>query len=141
MKLREPGVCRVDVARGELIGATNRYVKSLADLEGLYEDSVAFNALKRELGDEVVYQVTDYKPSADAGDMIIGVTPMRPGKVGRKYYLTRGRMHANANRPEMYCGESGRSLVFSICRRARSARSRSDRARSATSPPTGSTAR
>ena len=44
MKLREPGVCRVDVARGELIGATNRYVKKLADLEGLYEDGGAFDA-------------------------------------------------------------------------------------------------
>jgi glucose-6-phosphate isomerase len=112
MKLREPGVCRVDVARGELIGATNRYVKRVADLEGLYEDSVAFNALKHELGDEVVYEVTDYKPSADPGDMIIGVTRMRPGKVGREYFFTRGHVHANANRPEMYYGESGRGVML-----------------------------
>ena len=42
MKLMEPGVCQVDVARGELVGATNRYVKTLADLEGLYEDEAAF---------------------------------------------------------------------------------------------------
>ncbi len=48
MQLREPGICRVDVARGELIGATNRYVKTLADLDGLYEDAAAFDALKRE---------------------------------------------------------------------------------------------
>src|SRR5258708_27917964 len=112
MKLREPGVFRVDVARGELIGATNRYVKKVVDLEGLYEDVVAFDALKRQLGDEIVYEVTDYKPSADAGDMIIGVTRMRPGKVGREYFLTRGHIHANANRPEMYYGERGRGLVL-----------------------------
>ena len=68
--------------------------------------------LKRELGDEIVYEVTDYKPSADAGDMIIGVTRMRPGKVGREYFLTRGHIHANANRPEMYYGESGRGLML-----------------------------
>jgi glucose-6-phosphate isomerase len=112
MKLREPGVCRVDVARGELVGATTRYVKRLVDLEGLYEDSGAFDALKHELGDEIVYEVTDYKPSADAGDMIIGVTRMRPGKVGSEYFLTRGHIHANANRPEMYYGESGRGLML-----------------------------
>ena len=53
MKFMEPGVCRVDVARGELTGATNRYVKTLADLDGLYEDAAAFEALKREWGDEV----------------------------------------------------------------------------------------
>ena len=112
MKLMEPGICRVDVARGELTGATNRYVKTLADLAGLYEDAAALELLKRERGDEVVYEVTDFKPSANAGDMIIGVTRMRPGKVGREYFLTRGHIHANANRPEMYYGESGRGLML-----------------------------
>ena len=112
MKLMEPRICRVDVARGELTGATNRYVKTLADLDGLYEDAAAFESLKRERGDEVVYEVTDFKPSANAGDMIIGVTRMRPGKVGREYFLTRGHIHANANRPEMYYGESGRGLML-----------------------------
>ncbi len=112
MKLREPGVCRVDVERGELIGATNRYVKILADLEGLYENASAFDAVKRALGDSVVYEVTDYKPSANSGDMIIGVTRMRPGKIGREYFLTRGHIHANANRPEMYYGESGQGVML-----------------------------
>ena len=96
VQLMEPGICRVDVARGELAGATNRYVKTLADLDGLYEDAAAFEALKRELGDEVVYEVTDFKPSPNAGDLIIGVTRMRPGKVGREYFLTRRHIHANA---------------------------------------------
>ena len=82
MKLREPSVCRVDVAKGELIGATNRYVRTLADLEGLYEDEAAFRALRRELGDAVTYEVTDFKPSADPGDMIFGVTRMRPARSG-----------------------------------------------------------
>ena len=112
MKLREPGVCRVDVAKGELTGATNRYVKTLADLEGLYEDEAAFRAVRRELGDAMTYEVTDFKPSADPGDMIFGVTRMRPGKVGREYFLTRGHIHARANRPEMYYGESGRSVML-----------------------------
>ncbi|MDQ0473884.1 glucose-6-phosphate isomerase [Labrys wisconsinensis] len=112
MGLREPGLCFVDVARGELRGATNRYVKTLADLEGLYEDAAAFEALRREMGDTVVYEVTDYKPSDRAGDMIIGVTRMLPGKVGREYFLTRGHIHARADRPEMYYGESGRGLML-----------------------------
>ena len=112
MKLREPGVCRVDVANGELVGATNRYVKTLADLEELYENEAAFRALRCELGDAVAYEVTDFKPSADPGDMIVGVTRMRPGKVGREYFLTRGHIHANANRPEMYYGESGRGVML-----------------------------
>ena len=112
MALREPGVCRVDVAAGALVGATNRYVKTLADLDGVYEDEAAFAALRREAGDVPVYEVTDFKPSADAGDMIIGVTRMVPGRVGREFYVTRGHIHANPNRPEMYYGESGRGVML-----------------------------
>jgi glucose-6-phosphate isomerase, archaeal len=67
MTLIEPGVCRVDVVRGQLVGATSHYVKTLADLDGLYEDAVAFDALKGVMRDEVVYEVTDYKPSARKG--------------------------------------------------------------------------
>jgi glucose-6-phosphate isomerase, archaeal len=112
MKLREPGVCRVDVAKGELVGASNRYVKTLADLEGLYEDAASFRILKEDLGTTVVYEVTDFKPSVDPGDMIVGVTRMRPGMVGGEYFFTRGHIHANANRPEMYYGESGRGVML-----------------------------
>jgi glucose-6-phosphate isomerase len=112
MKLREPGVFQVDVAKGELVGATNRYVKTLADLEGLYEDETAFRILKDSLGTAVVYEVTDFKPSIEPGDLIVGVTRMRPGRVGREYFFTRGHIHANANRPEMYYGESGRGVML-----------------------------
>ena len=112
MQLREPGLCRVDVAKGELVGATNRYAKTLVDLDGLYEDEAAYKTLCRNMGEAVVYEVTDYKPSAGAGDLILGVTRMRPGKVGREYFFTRGHIHAKADRPEMYYGESGRGLML-----------------------------
>ena len=112
MPMREPGICVVDVVKGELRGATNRYTKTLADLEGLYADDAAYRSLLRELGDTVVYEVTDYKPSNDSGDMIIGVTRMLPGKVGKEFFLTRGHIHANANRPEMYYGESGQGIML-----------------------------
>jgi glucose-6-phosphate isomerase, archaeal len=112
MSMREPGICHVDVEKGELRGASNRYTKKMADLAGLYADGAAYQAVLAELGDKVVYEVTDYKPSADAGDMIIGVTRMIPGKVGNEYFLTRGHIHANANRPEMYYGEAGHGLML-----------------------------
>ena len=54
MHLREPGICLVDVARGELVGATNRYQKTLADLSGLYEDEAAFARLVGERGGNAV---------------------------------------------------------------------------------------
>jgi glucose-6-phosphate isomerase len=112
MKLREPGICTVDVAKGELQGATNRYTKKLGELAGLYEDEAAYQAVLGERGDALVYEVSEYKPSFDAGDMIIGVTRMIPGRIGREYFLTRGHIHANRNRPEMYYGESGEGVML-----------------------------
>ena len=112
MSLREPGIFLVDVAAGALTGASNKYVKTLGDLDGLYEDRAAFDAALEEWGDRPVYEVTDYKPSTDNGDMIFGVTRMEPGKIGNEYFLTRGHIHANANRPEIYYGESGQGLML-----------------------------
>lgn len=112
MALFEPGVGYVDIAAGKLQGATNHYQKTFRDLDGLYEDAEAFAKLLNERGDAVAYEVTDYKPSANAGDIIIGVTRMEPGKVGCEYYMTRGHIHARPNRPEMYYGESGLGVML-----------------------------
>jgi glucose-6-phosphate isomerase, archaeal len=111
-RMREPGTCVVDIASGELTGATNRYAKTLADLAGVYEDEAAYRAMLEKMAGTVVYEVTSYTPSNDAGDMIIGVTRMLPGKIGREFFVTRGHIHARANRPEMYYGESGRGVLL-----------------------------
>lgn len=112
MIMREPGTCQVDVATGALRGATNRYVKTYRDLGGLYEDEAAFATLVSAKGDALAYEVTDFKPSAEPGDMIIGVTRMEPGKVGREFHMTRGHIHARPNRPEMYYGEAGHGVML-----------------------------
>jgi glucose-6-phosphate isomerase len=111
MPLREPVICPVSVSTGRLDNASGRYEKRLSDLAGLYEDSVAF-AAELSQGDRVVYEVTDYQPSANAGDMIFGVTRMSPGQIGREYFLTRGHIHARADRPEIYYGESGQGVML-----------------------------
>ena len=108
----QPTRCVVDVRRGLLEGGTGRYEKRLSDLAGIYGDEVAFRALMRETGDPLVYAVEDLKPSAASGDMIFGVTRMVPGKVGDEYFLTRGHIHAVANRPEIYYGECGTGLML-----------------------------
>jgi glucose-6-phosphate isomerase len=37
---------------------------------------------------------------------------MVPGRVGREYFLTRGHIHARANRPEIYVGEAGAGVML-----------------------------
>lgn len=109
--LREPVASVIEVSTGAMSGKTGRYEKRLSDLDGLYEDADAFRALTGKIGDAVVYAVEDFKPNDNAGDLIYGVTRMSPGRVGREYFLTRGHIHARANRPEIYYGQQGRGLM------------------------------
>ncbi len=112
MEMAEPVRCRVDVESGRLAGGSGRYEKRLSDLAGLYADADSFDALLRDGGDRVAYAVEDLRPSSAAGDMIFGVTRMAPGTVGDEFFLTRGHIHAIANRPEIYYGESGTGLML-----------------------------
>ena len=105
-------MCSVDVREGRLVGSRGCYRKKLADLAGLYDDAAAFDEALRERGDAPVYEVTDFRPSSNAGDLIFGVTRMAPGKIGREYFFTRGHIHAIANRPEVYYGESGQGVML-----------------------------
>lgn len=112
MEWSEPRSFEVDLESGLLVGTDSRYQKRLADLKGLYADADAFDALAASRGDEVVYEVTDHRPSSNPGDLITGVTRMAPGKVGDEYFMTRGHIHANIDRPELYFGLKGHGLML-----------------------------
>src|SRR6187431_65574 len=111
MTLFEPAACQVDIAAGTMSGATGRYQKRLADLAGLYADEAAFQAAVATGGETIVYDVADFRPSAKSGDLIFGITRMSPGLIGDEFYLTRGHIHAQADRPEIYYGQAGDGLM------------------------------
>jgi glucose-6-phosphate isomerase len=109
--IREPVATTVNPHLGGMSGHTGRYEKRLSDLAGLYADTAAYGDLLGMRGDVVVYDVEDFKPGYHAGDLIYGVTRMSPGRVGREFFLTRGHIHAQADRPEIYYGQKGHGLM------------------------------
>ena len=109
--IREPVAGAIDVSTGAMGGKTGRYEKRLADLDGLYRDAGAFRAVAAEVGNPVVYAVEDFRPTDAPGDLIYGVTRMSPGRIGREFFLTRGHIHAKADRPEIYYGQQGHGLM------------------------------
>ncbi|WP_127144358.1 glucose-6-phosphate isomerase [Pelagibacterium montanilacus] len=111
MRFDEPRLCPVDLGTGLLGAGDGHYRKTFADLKGLYADEQAFSAILAERADEVAYEVTSYTPGGAVSDLIVGVTRMEPGKVGNEYFLTRGHIHARANRPEVYYGQKGHGLM------------------------------
>jgi len=109
--MREPVSSVVDTIGGGMSGNTGRYEKRLSDLHGLYADEVAFDAALEALGDVVVYDVEDFRPGTHSGDLIYGVTRMSPGLIANEFFLTRGHIHAKADRPEIYYGQKGLGLM------------------------------
>ena len=112
MRYVEPASYRIEADDGRLSGASGRYEKKLKDLQGLYADADAFAAAVERQGDTIVYEVTDQRPGETQGDLIFGVTRMEPGRIGDEFYMTRGHIHAIANRPETYVGEAGEGVML-----------------------------
>lgn len=112
MNLPEPVSCRVVPERGVLENASSRYVKALADLDGIYRDSRAFSEALERWGDTPVYEVTDFRPNTNAGDLIFGVTRMAPGDIGGEFFLTRGHIHSKSDRSEIYVGQRGHGVML-----------------------------
>lgn len=110
--LREPVGCVVDPVGGGLVGHSRRYEKKIRDLSGIYRDVAAFDACVKKVGDELAYYVEDFRQSEDAGDLIFGTTWMAPGRIGAEYFMTRGHIHANGNRPEIYYAQSGKGVML-----------------------------
>ena len=109
---QKPSAHRIDSATGEMSGATGRYEKRLGDLVGLYGDDTAYKHTILNEPDRVVYYVQDVRPQQDHSDLIFGTTWMEPGRIGNEFYMTRGHIHARANRPETYYGESGEGVML-----------------------------
>lgn len=110
--LMAPTAHTIDPLTGSLTANTGRYEKRLSDLDGVYGDKRAFDAAVITEGDRVVYRVEEVRPDAHSGDLIFGTTFMEPGRIGDEFFMTRGHIHATANRPETYYGETGEGLML-----------------------------
>jgi len=108
----EPQRTLVQAATGVMENATRHYEKRLKDLDGLYQDQSAFDILAAQDRDTVVYEVWDHSASDRAGDLVFGTSVMKPGKIGREYFMTRGHIHALADRSEIYHCVAGHGVML-----------------------------
>jgi glucose-6-phosphate isomerase len=99
-------------ALGQLGGSNERYEKFLPDLEGAYLDAEAFAALAATDSGAPLYWVESSHTEDGVGALIIGTSVVEPGLVGDEYAMTRGHIHAQADRSELYLGVSGRGVML-----------------------------
>lgn len=97
---------------GQLTGEpVQESVKKLGELEGLFGDAQAYQAMDPETA---IYRVR-WWPSVAAGTeggLFWGITVLEPGKVGDEFFMTHGHFHADRTRAEYYATASGRGLLM-----------------------------
>jgi glucose-6-phosphate isomerase, archaeal len=108
----EPGALTID-PDGGMRGRTGGYDKRLGDMGGVYRDAAAYAAAVAEHGaDHLVYRVEEHRNADGPGALIIGTSTLQPGRYGDEFAVTRGHLHARADRAELYHCLSGQGLLL-----------------------------
>jgi glucose-6-phosphate isomerase len=98
---------------GSMAGASGSYRKHLGDLAGVYRDAAAYAAELERLGaDHLVYTVEESRVSDGSGALVVGTSILLPGRVGDEFAVTRGHLHAVADRAELYHCLSGSGILL-----------------------------
>jgi glucose-6-phosphate isomerase len=108
----EPARLEPDAILGRLVGGNGRYEKFLKDLDGIYRDADAFRAALESDSGEPVYWVETSTLDEGDGALTIGVSTLKPGRVGDEFFMTRGHIHAKHSCAELYYGLSGRGVML-----------------------------
>ena len=108
----EPGLLAL-AADGVMTGATSHYEKRLGDMAGVYRDDDAYRAALAEHGRNfLVYRVEEHRNAEGQGALIIGTSTLQPGRYGDEFAVTRGHLHARADRAELYYCLSGTGVML-----------------------------
>ncbi|MCW2702874.1 MAG: glucose-6-phosphate isomerase [Blastococcus sp.] len=108
----DPGLLALG-ADGAMRGATSSYEKRLGDMAGVYRDDDAYRAVLAENGpDFLVYRVEEHRNVDGEGALIIGTSTLQPGRYGDEFAMTRGHLHAKADRAELYYCLSGIGVML-----------------------------
>jgi glucose-6-phosphate isomerase len=98
---------------GRIDGGTRVYTKHLGEMAGVYRDHSAYEeAVDARGSDELVYEVHEHKYRTGAGALIVGTSRLLPGRYGDEFAVTRGHLHAIADRAELYYCLSGHGVML-----------------------------
>ncbi|MEM3980324.1 MAG: glucose-6-phosphate isomerase family protein [Ignisphaera sp.] len=95
MKKSEPISLEIDLVNGIMHGYTKKYEIKLSELKEYVYDVEEINKLINEKGDYTVYEVYELTRPSIEYEMILGITRIFPGTIGREYHFTRGHYHVN----------------------------------------------
>jgi glucose-6-phosphate isomerase, archaeal len=91
----------VDVVSARLDQYDNHIVRRLSSLRGQFLDQASYAAMLDQ-EDRLIYEVYELQRPHAAGELLHGISVLRPGKVGDEYFMTKGHFHAVLETGEVY---------------------------------------
>jgi glucose-6-phosphate isomerase len=79
----------------------NHIKRTLSSLRGQFLDQEAYARLL-DKEDSLVYEVYEVKRPEVAGELLMGISIVHPGKVGNEFYMTKGHFHTLLETAEVY---------------------------------------
>ena len=79
----------------------NHIQRRLSALKGQCLDQAAYEAMLAS-GDPLIYEVYEIKRPEVAGEILMGISIVHPGKIGKEFNMTKGHFHTVIDTAEMY---------------------------------------
>ena len=79
----------------------NYIQRTLSSMRGQFLDHQAFDEMLAA-DDQVIYEVYEIKRPEVAGELLMGVSFIHPGKVGKEFFMTKGHFHTVLDTAEIY---------------------------------------
>ena len=96
------------------MGIPSRYdnylKRTLSSLRGQFLDQQAYDAMLAK-EDSLIYEVYEIKRPEVAGELLMGVSVIHPGKVGREFFMTKGHFHTIRETAEIYYCLKGEGMM------------------------------
>lgn len=75
--------------------------RRLSAMKGQFCDTQAYEAMLAK-EDILLYEVYEIKRPEEAGELLMGISVVHPGKVGREFFMTKGHYHTVLDTAEIY---------------------------------------
>lgn len=79
----------------------NHIQRRLSALKGQCLDQTAYEKMLAKI-DPLIYEVYEIKRPEVAGEILMGISIVHPGKIGREFNMTKGHFHTILETAEMY---------------------------------------
>jgi glucose-6-phosphate isomerase len=88
----------------------NHITRTLSAMRGQFLDQQAYDELLAK-SDALVYEVYEIKRPEAAGEFLMGISVIHPGKVGKEFFMTKGHFHAVRETAEIYICMKGEGFM------------------------------